>query len=201
MVNCRLMRRPGSQAAGPQAGRRRVLEGAHRHLTARAQQRDVGAAAVALAREQGPGNISLDAVAARAGLSKGGLLYNFPTKAKLLDPNVDGATAEQLFKDGRAGCIITGPWNVAPFQDAGVNFTMSAFPTAAQDGSPFVGVQGFMINSFSPDKVLAQSFLLDYIGTKEVQEAIYKAGSRPPAYLPAREAMDDIAAYILSLQD
>ncbi len=49
-------------------------------------------------------------------------------KAGLLDPNVDGATAETLFKTGKAGCIITGPWNVGPFQEAGVNFTMSAVP-------------------------------------------------------------------------
>jgi maltose-binding protein MalE len=113
-------------------------------------------------------------------------------KAGLLDPNVDGATAETLFKEGKAACIITGPWNVGPFQDAGINFTMSAFPTAAQDGSPFVGVQGFMINAFSPNKVLAQSFLLDYVGTTEMQTALYEAGDRPPAYLPARDAMDEI---------
>jgi maltose-binding protein MalE len=113
-------------------------------------------------------------------------------KAGLLDPNVDGATAETLFKEGKAACIITGPWNVGPFQDAGVNFTMSAFPTATQDGSPFLGVQGFMINAFSPNKVLAQTFLLDYVATTEVQEALYKAGNRPPAYLPAQAAMDDI---------
>ena len=42
------------------------------------------AAAEELARVAGPGNLSLDAVAARAGVSKGGLLYHFPTKAKLL---------------------------------------------------------------------------------------------------------------------
>ena len=113
-------------------------------------------------------------------------------KAGLLDPNVDGATAETLFKEGKAGCIITGPWNVGPFQEAGVNFTMSAFPQATQDGSPFVGVQGFMINAFSPDKVLAQSFLQDYVATTEVQTAIYEAGNRPPAYMPARAAMDEI---------
>ncbi|MHB2266577.1 TetR/AcrR family transcriptional regulator [Aliihoeflea sp. PC F10.4] len=46
-------------------------------------------AAEALAHEQGSANISLDAVAARAGLSKGGLLYNFPTKAKLLEALVE----------------------------------------------------------------------------------------------------------------
>ncbi len=37
----------------------------------------------------GPGNLSLDAVAARAGVSKGGLLYHFPTKAKLLQALVE----------------------------------------------------------------------------------------------------------------
>ena len=42
------------------------------------------AAAAEVARESGPGNVSLEAVAGRAGVSKGGLLYNFPSKAKLM---------------------------------------------------------------------------------------------------------------------
>lgn len=46
-------------------------------------------AAEALARRQGPGNLSLDAVAAEAGVSKGGLLYHFPSKLKLLEALVD----------------------------------------------------------------------------------------------------------------
>lgn len=41
-------------------------------------------AASELALEIGPGNLSLDAVAERAGVSKGGLLYNFKTKRELL---------------------------------------------------------------------------------------------------------------------
>ena len=53
--------------------------------TRRANSRDrILAAAVDVARVTGPGSLSLDAVASRAGVSKGGLLYNFPTKAKLL---------------------------------------------------------------------------------------------------------------------
>lgn len=46
-------------------------------------------AAADVAREAGPGSLSLDAVAHRAGVSKGGLLYNFPTKAKLLQALVE----------------------------------------------------------------------------------------------------------------
>ena len=41
-------------------------------------------AADAIATESGAGTVSLDAVAARAGISKGGLLYHFPTKGALL---------------------------------------------------------------------------------------------------------------------
>ncbi|WP_442578446.1 TetR/AcrR family transcriptional regulator [Mesorhizobium sp. ASY16-5R] len=49
--------------------------------TARAK---ILAAAADIARDVGPANLSLDAVAARAGVSKGGLLYHFPSKADLL---------------------------------------------------------------------------------------------------------------------
>ena len=41
-------------------------------------------AAGELARERGPGNVSIEAVAAKAGLSKGGVLYHFRTKGDLL---------------------------------------------------------------------------------------------------------------------
>ena len=47
------------------------------------------AAAAEVAREAGPGSLSLDAVAHRAGVSKGGLLYNFPSKAKLMQSLVE----------------------------------------------------------------------------------------------------------------
>ena len=49
-------------------------------------------AASAIAQEAGPGSVSLEAVAARAGVSKGGLLYHFPSKAALLR----GLVEEQL---------------------------------------------------------------------------------------------------------
>lgn len=47
------------------------------------------AAAAEISRESGPGNLSLDAVAAKAGVSKGGLLYHFPSKTKLLKAVVE----------------------------------------------------------------------------------------------------------------
>ena len=52
-------------------------------------------AAAEVARNAGPGSFSLEAIAQRAGVSKGGLLYNFPTKAKLLQGLV-GKHIEEL---------------------------------------------------------------------------------------------------------
>lgn len=52
-------------------------------------RRRILAAAAEIAQEAGPGNLSLDAVAARAGVSKGGLLYHFPSKTKLLQAVVE----------------------------------------------------------------------------------------------------------------
>ncbi|MGO4706232.1 TetR/AcrR family transcriptional regulator [Microvirga sp. 2MCAF38] len=56
-------------------------------------------AAAELVSEIGSGRLTLDAVAERAGLSKGGLLYNFPTKDALLQGMIqrmiDEVTAER----------------------------------------------------------------------------------------------------------
>src|SRR3954454_9447968 len=47
-----------------------------------------------LVREVGSGRLTLDAVAERAGLSKGGLLYNFPSKDALLQGMLERLIAE-----------------------------------------------------------------------------------------------------------
>ncbi|MEP6563538.1 MAG: TetR/AcrR family transcriptional regulator [Mesorhizobium sp.] len=73
----------------------------------RANSRDrILAAAADVARVTGPGSLSLDAVASRAGVSKGGLLYNFPTKAKLMQGLVEDYLREfeaALETTGKAG--------------------------------------------------------------------------------------------------
>ncbi len=46
-------------------------------------------AAEAVAAADGAAHLTLDAVAERAGISKGGLLYNFPTKEALLEAMLD----------------------------------------------------------------------------------------------------------------
>lgn len=67
-------------------------------------------AAAELVAEIGAGRLTLDAVAERAGLSKGGLLYNFPTKDALLQAMIQrmiDQTAEA--KEGLRARLEPGP--------------------------------------------------------------------------------------------
>ena len=60
-----------------------------------------------------------------------------------------------------------------------------------------MGVRGAMVSSFSDNKVLAQSFILDFFATVEVQEAMYNSDPRLPAtksLFAIVEAADPIAA-------
>ena len=52
------------------------------------------AAATALAKEKGAAHIAIEAIAQRAGVSKGGLLYHFPKKAALIQALVELHLAE-----------------------------------------------------------------------------------------------------------
>ncbi|MBS8224821.1 TetR/AcrR family transcriptional regulator [Vannielia litorea] len=56
--------------------------------------RRILSAARAIAAREGAGRITIDAVAKESGLSKGGLLYNFPTKKALLSGLLDQMLAE-----------------------------------------------------------------------------------------------------------
>lgn len=69
-------------------------------------------AAEAIAQKEGAAAMSLDAVAAAAGVSKGGLLYHFPSKPKLFEALVDGflsrfdAVLQDAERSGKPDAVI-----------------------------------------------------------------------------------------------
>lgn len=94
-----------------------------------------------------------------------------------------------LFNSGDAAMIITGPWAVPLLTEGGQPFEVSAIPSGpAGAGRPFLGVQGFMINAFSENTLLAEEFLLGYVASDDVMQAIFDADPRPSAWLTVREA-------------
>jgi arabinogalactan oligomer / maltooligosaccharide transport system substrate-binding protein len=110
----------------------------------------------------------------------------------LLNPDVDYDVMINTFSEGNAAFAITGPWALGQFRETGVPYAVSPIPSVhGGTPAPFVGVQGFMISSFAENPLLAQTFVLDYMGTAEAQVAMFEADPRPPALLSAFEQVAD----------
>lgn len=132
-----------------------------------------------------PGDLGIDS----EGMIQAGTWIADGVEAGLISPNANDAdTAETLFETGEAAFIMTGPWALDRFRTAGVNYAISPFPS---DGQSFAGIQGFMINAFSENILLAQAFLTEFVATEDTMRALYVAGDRPSAYLPVLETTDD----------
>ncbi|MEZ4666759.1 MAG: maltose ABC transporter substrate-binding protein [Anaerolineae bacterium] len=114
-------------------------------------------------------------------------------KADVLNAAVDYGAAQSLFVDGKLAMWMTGPWALGTLRDSGVKFAVAPIPN--MDGTdtpaPFVGAQGFMINSFSQNQLLAQAFLTEFMATDEAMQALYEADPAIPAWLPLKNSIDD----------
>jgi maltose-binding protein MalE len=111
----------------------------------------------------------------------------------LLDPgsNIDPGLLLSAFQNGEAAMVISGPWALGGFREAGVPYAVAPLPAASKPGEPFLGVQGFMINAFSPNQLLAQTFLQQFVAADETMQAFYDRDPRPSAYLPLAETIED----------
>jgi arabinogalactan oligomer/maltooligosaccharide transport system substrate-binding protein len=102
--------------------------------------------------------------------------------------DLDGEIAKQAFLDGTAAFWLTGPWNVGAATDAGLNVAIDTIPSPTDaPASPFAGVKGFFVSSESDNKVAANDFLVNYIGTEDVQLELFEAGNILPALSAAAE--------------
>jgi arabinogalactan oligomer/maltooligosaccharide transport system substrate-binding protein len=114
--------------------------------------------------------------------------------AGVLNTNISGDIAKEEFVAGKSPFFLTGPWNVPAIAEAGIDYAIDPIPSAGGEAAtPFVGVQGFYISSQSENTLAANEFLVNYLGTEEVQTALYEVGGRAPALISAFEAAQDDA--------
>jgi len=114
----------------------------------------------------------------------------------LMPSGLDSDGMRVLFEDGQAAMVISGPWDLERFQEAlGDDLGIAAIPgtEAAEKGRPFLGVQGFMISAFSDQQELANLFLTEYVATDDTMQQLFEAGTRPSAYIPVAETIEDPA--------
>lgn len=108
----------------------------------------------------------------------------------ILNLSISQDIAKEQFAAGASPYTITGPWSLAQFDEAGIEYAIDPIPAAgSQPATPLVGVQGFMLSSYSENPIVATQLITDYMASEEAQTAIYEAGDRAPALTAAFEAM------------
>ena len=109
----------------------------------------------------------------------------------VLSAALGGDQAKQAFLDKKSPYIITGPWNIADFEKAGIEVAVLPVPSAGgQPSQPFLGVQGVYLSSKSENALLANQFL-DYMTSAEAQDTMYELAGRTPALTESADAVDD----------
>jgi maltose-binding protein MalE len=118
-------------------------------------------------------------------------------KAGVLSASVDGDVQKDLFLNGKLAMWVSGPWQLGDLEKSDIKYAIAPIPTVEGESRPFVGVQGFMINSFSKNVALAQAFLTEYVASDEGMKLLYEAKPFIPAWKPLADSLDnkDLASF------
>ena len=89
--------------------------------------------------------------------------------------DLDGGFLDGAFAAGQAAMLLTGPWNIAPFTNAGLNFGTAAIPALPGETTPpasFGGVRTAFVSAFSENVEYAHMFA-EFLTTNEIQQLRY----------------------------
>ena len=94
-----------------------------------------------------------------------------------LSPDETGDTCKAAFLDGKVAAMWTGPWNVADFDKAGIQYGFAAM------GKPFVGIKTLMVtaNAVSRGNAAVAVDIIKYYTSAAAQKAITLANKTIPA--------------------
>ena len=110
-------------------------------------------------------------------------------KAGLMPNTFDYETAHSLFETGKIPFLMAGPWALDRIRASKVPYAVAPF--FPDNGAPFLGVQGFIVNPFSKQQLLAQTFLTEFVATDDFMQKIYDTGLRPSAFKSVLEKTND----------
>ena len=89
---------------------------------------------------------------------------------------------DSLFTEGKAAAVISGPWNLTPYKEAGINYGVKELPILGngEHMSSFIGVKSYNVSSYSKNTELAQEFV-EFITNAENSAVRYEKTSEVPA--------------------
>lgn len=99
-----------------------------------------------------------------------------------LSTSITADIAKEQFLAGHSPYFVTGPWDLPDIKKKKIDADIISIPSAGgKTARPFLGVQGFILSSKSKNMLLATEFLVNYLGTKDVQVKMFEDGNRLPA--------------------
>lgn len=101
----------------------------------------------------------------------------------LIPKEADANVSDNLFEEGKAAFIISGPWSFNTYKKAGVDFGVAILPTInGQDIKPLSSISGFTVSSNVKDenKKKAVAKFLDFVSTKDSQLTLSAAHGKLP---------------------
>lgn len=89
---------------------------------------------------------------------------------------------DSLFSEGKAAAVISGPWNLGPYKEAGINYGVTKLPELAngENMSSFVGVKSYNVSSYSKHGELAEK-LVEFLANEENSRTRYELTNEVPA--------------------
>lgn len=95
--------------------------------------------------------------------------------------NHDSVTATSLFEEGKLPFILTGPWQINTFRDAGINYGAITLPTInGNQPQTFAGAQMLAVYKYSPNKEAAIKFV-EFLASDVAAEILYRTSGDCPA--------------------
>ncbi|RKZ30416.1 hypothetical protein DRQ36_05625 [bacterium] len=129
--------------------------------------------------------------------------------AKIVPAELDYDIADALFKEGRAGMIINGPWSWGGYKKANIDYGLARIPMVSSTGkwpTPMVSPKGYSINANIDPAMMGDIVdLMLYLTSPEVQLAYTRVLGTIPSNIEARKdpvVTDDplITASILQME-
>ncbi len=108
--------------------------------------------------------------------------------------SISGDNYLSLFTEGKAGCMVSGPWSLPDVQAAlGDGYSIQPVPGFAGGATaqPFMGAQGFMVASEGKNKSFAQEFVTNYLNSEESMQQLFDLSGQPPAFSAVLDGVTD----------
>ncbi len=109
---------------------------------------------------------------------------------KIIPNEADYDMADALFKEGRAGMIINGPWSWSGYIKAGIDIGITRIPKIVKTDkwpSPMFSPKGYSINkSIKPDILPAVVKLINHLTSAEIELEFTKALATIPSRIEAQ---------------